>query len=516
MVGAVIDETTSNLKLWHLDPERAAVLLFNGNATIDSAGVSEDGSRLMGFIGIGLSDLTSGAPQLVSLLPDGSVPSCGVADVESFPFKKWKHRISADGSMAFFSSRGNNCTGPARTYIRYLDTGQSKLISPPPVSGAECDSVFVSSTPDAVFLWSKSRFSAEDTAPKTCEEGARNGDIYRYDLHDETLKCVTCVLPGVDADVYVLQSNGIWRTGESILVSEDGSRVYFQSPHALVPGAPDVKDRGSTYRVNVNTGDLAWVGGPEIGLGAEQTTATPDGSTLLFDSDRPFLNPLNGSNNSGTRQYYRYDDRDRSLVCVSCPTDGGNPRAAVRPLRGSEAQGISQLSDDGKIIAFSTPTPLLGSDQNTSGPAGSPENGLDVYEWRDGQYLLVTDGLTNSTPGTEGPTAAGMSASGRDIFFGAATQYTPDALDGYRRLYDARIDGGFIHPTAPPPCPLEVCQGTPKGAPEERAPGTGTFAGPGNLKPRRAKHKKHAKKHHRKAANKHAKHRANNNRRTAR
>ena len=75
-------------------------------------------------------------------------------------------------------------------------------------------------------------------------------------------------------------------------------------------------------------------------------------------------------------------------------------------------------------------------------------------------------------------------------------------LDGYNRLYDARIGGGFEFPPPPKPCPLEVCQGTPKGAPEEQAPGTGTYVGPGNAlpQPTARKHKKQgaAKKKHKK------------------
>jgi hypothetical protein len=179
--------------------------------------------------------------------------------------------------------------------------------------------------------------------------------------------------------------------------------------------------------------------------------------------------------------------------------------------------GSKAMSADGKDIVFTTGTPLLGTDQNTPGPGGDPESGSDVYEWRDGRYFLVTDGLTNTTPGTGGPSLSGISPDGRDLYFIVPAQYTPDALDGYRRLYDARIGGGFTYPTAPPPCPLEVCQGTPKGAPEEAAPGTGSFVGPGNVKPRHAKHKKQrAKKRHHKATKKHAKHRANDNRRTSR
>jgi hypothetical protein len=532
VVGMVKNEGTEVSKIWRLDPNAPASQLAGGEKTeisLGGAGVSDDGSRLMTQMSgshdpehpaskVNLYDLTSGTPHLESFLPDGSVPACGlnVRNPET-PFNVWVHAISADGSLAFFESRGNSCSGTTKVYLRDLLVGETKLVSTPPLSGPECDASFLSSSPDAVFIWSKSRLSAEDSEPGSCADNGLDGDVYRYDFGDEMLKCVTCVA-AVDVDMYVPLENGQWRTESNVLVAEEGSRVYFQSPHALVPGAPTVPSKGSLYRVNVNTGDLAWVGGPGLSLGAAGTPATADGATLLIGSEAPFLNPLNGTDNAGTRQLYRYDDRDRSLVCVSCPGDGSAPRGGSSAApRGGVNHGLTQLSRDGKTIAFSTPTPMVGADQNTSGPGGSPENGIDVYEWRDGRYFLITDGLSNTTPGSEGPAISGMSDNGHDIFFVAPGQYTPDALDGYRRLYDARIGGGFNYPTVPPPCPLEVCQGTPKGAPEERAPGTGSFAGPGNAKPPRAKHKKHrAKKHRHKAAKKHAKNRVNDNRGTAR
>jgi hypothetical protein len=120
------------------------------------------------------------------------------------------------------------------------------------------------------------------------------------------------------------------------------------------------------------------------------------------------------------------------------------------------------------------------------------------------------------------PGLNGVSPSGRDVFFTAPAQYTQDALDGFRRLYDARIGGGFEFPPPIKPCPLEVCQGTPKGAPEKQSSGTGSFSGPGNaqsVKGKKKAHKKAHKKSHKKARHKKSKTRRNkagHNRRTAR
>ena len=95
------------------------------------------------------------------------------------------------------------------------------------------------------------------------------------------------------------------------------------------------------------------------------------------------------------------------------------------------------MADDG-TIAFATPAALVSADLTTN--TQDPTSGSDVYEWRDGRQLLVSDGLTNWAD--TGPSVGGVDSSGRDIFILAAAQYTPDALDGYRRLYDARIGGG--------------------------------------------------------------------------
>lgn len=501
MLAGNRDEVSAGSEIWRLDPDGTPSEIFKGAEAayqLGNLGVSEDGSRLMAFLGdtqdpehpataetMNLYDLSSGSPKLVSLMPDGSVSPCGVVANTEGGFPKWKHTISADGPLAFFEG---NAPCSRRVYLRDLDAGQTKLITPPPISGLDCESVFIASTPDAAFLWTKSRLVAEDTVPSSCDVNGLDGDVYRYDIGDETLECVTCVVSGQDADVFAPLVFGHAAAERSILVAEDGSRVYFQSPRALLRGAPAVADGGSTYRVNVDTGELAWVGGPGIALGRGDvsngggTALTPDGTVLAFKSAAAFLNPLNGADNGGTTQFYRYDDRDRSLICVSCPSNGAAPRGAAEMASGDRIQGVTSMSDGGDDLAFVTPTALVSSDQNTAPSGESAERGNDVYEWRDGRLLLVTDGLTDTTPLTGGPQVAGFSASGRDLYFIAPVQYTPDALDGYRRLYDARIGGGFIYPKPPPPCPLEVCQGTPKGAPEEQAPGTGTFAGTGNAK----------------------------------
>jgi sugar lactone lactonase YvrE len=451
-------------------------------------------------------DIRSGSPEMIGLLPDGTVPACGGRASENSQTRV-AHAVSADGSFAFFLSKGNDCSGLLRLYVRDIGSETTSLISKPPVSGPECNAEFIESTPGAAFFFTQSRLVAGDAEPASClgTAGSATGDVYRYDLADDSLDCVTCVVPGVEAGVTGSSGNA------SIGISADGSRVYFQSSTRLLPGAAA---KGGIYRVKVASGDLAYVGFTGRAIGSvTSANLSHDGSVAVFESSSPSMNALGGQQNAGARQYYRYDDRDRSLVCVSCPADGSAPRGQVPESLGGDGRGanLGSLDAAGNVFAFATPTALVAADQNTAGAGQNPEAGRDVYEWRDGRLLLVSDGLTN-WPGL-GPIVTGVTPSGNDIFFLEAAQLTQDALDGYRRLYDARIDGGFEFPVPPKPCPLEVCQGTPKGAPEEAAPGTATIAGVGNVAAQKTKaKKKHQKKRHKKHA-KRAQHRkANSNR----
>ena len=541
---------------WRLRPDAPATQLYS-NPDLHNLGargtgnllVSGDGSRVLAAL-VGsydpshsappgtdnFYDISSGGPpQLIDLLPDGTVAPCGISQASNGGAglppggRRSSHTISADGSLAFFPAKSCGHT-PERLYVRNFAAETTTLISPPPVTGRECNAQFIKSIPGAVFFYTQSRLVAEDVEPGSCSAPAAegtgaNGDVYRYDLGDGALHCLTCLAPGFDGNVLFTGGQAMDIT-LAVGVSDDGSRIYFTSGRRLAPGGPP---KGGIYRLDVASGGIAYVG--DFGFVGEigHSFMNPDGSVVVFQSKVASVNALGGQQNGGTSQYYRYDDRERSLICVSCPADGSAPRGAV----GGDAEILADavpgpnlvpLSRDGEDFAFATPTPLVAADQNTAGAGQSPTVGADVYEWRSGRLLLVSDGLT-SWPDS-GPVVQGITPSGRDIFFLAATQYTQDALDGYKRLYDARIGGGFEFPAPPKPCPLEVCQGTPKGAPEEQAPGTASIAGAGNTassgrvscaKPKRKVRKAGKTRCVKPARKKHRSHkRANHNRRTAR
>jgi NHL repeat len=499
------------------DDASRVVSVFDGSLDPDHP-VTAPHTGLASDPDVNLYDVTDGTPHLISLLPDGSVPSCGIWENMMPLAEDWRraqHWVSADGDLAFFRTKGSaaNCnTAPTHLYVGDIEAEETKLISIPPVSGPDCHAGFIRATADAAFFATSSALLAEDIASSDCNAG---GDVYRYDLGDETLDCVTCVVPGLAVNT-VTASASHADMDSNVAVSDDGSRVYFRSSRRLLPGADD-----GIYRVEVDSGDLAFV--TRFGQ-ANSEAITPDGSVLAFRSPAARLNAVNGTDNGGTNQYYRYDDSDRSLVCVSCPSGGGLPRGEV--VSGfvhlqQLGPNIRPLSDDGDF-AFETSTPLVPTDQNTAAPNQAAHVGSDIYEWRDGRLLLVTDGLTPALGRSSVPQVAGVSPSGQDIFFTQWAQLTPDAIDGFARLYTARVGGGFEFPPPPPPCPLEVCQGTPKGAPDDPTPASGAFSGSGNVSeraPRRACRKGKVRRRGRCVPRKRQRAQqraANHNRRTAR
>ena len=536
----------ANFALWRLSGSAAPAKLFQTSSPQQGdgtpMGISADGSRIVMYFG-GFYDLGSDPPNLLSLLP-GGVPACVGTDYLPNASAHW---ISADGSRLFFPARGTNCTDPTDLYMRDIEAGQTTLLSGPVISGPDCNASLIRSTADSVFFWTRSRLVAQDNVPAKCATTptrGESGDVYRYDLDDQSLECVTCVVSYREADPFVATTGSHPVPWLDIAVAPDGSRVYFRTTNHLLPGAPP-DGQWAAYRIDVASGELAFVA-PLSGLDRVGQTSgggngiSDDGSVLVFRSNSVKIDPIGvGGGNGEDFQYYRYDDRDRSLVCISCTSDGSSAANVPEALtQSSDSEfSLTGASADGSTVAFITSNPLLGADQNTPGPGANPAFGQDVYEWRDGRLFLITDGLTSwpaNGPAFEGPNLSGVSRSGRDVYFTAPVQYTPDALDGYRRLYDARIGGGIEFPPPPKPCPLEVCQGIPKGSPEERTPGTGVFVGPGNeagaTPPARCRKNQRAvsrkgktrcvakpkKKHAKKDKAKKAEHRANDNRRAAR
>ncbi len=278
--------------LWRLSPFGAPVKLFEASSTkiLTQSLLSDDGTRVVGEIKGGVLDPAfptaatvdnfyeigaGGDPQLASILPNGSPPACGLVSSTGWitPYMGASgpnHPLSADGSRLYFQTRGDDCGSEPQLYVRDLSLGQTTKISGSPVSGPPCGAGLIKSLPGEVFLWTQARLDPADTEPAACNgASATDGDIYRYDLSDQSLQCVTCVA-GADADVQIAWPDPSVKTA----ISEDGSRVYFSTTARLTPEAPP-SGTIRVYRVRVATGELAYVGPITADIG---TTAAPQPS----------------------------------------------------------------------------------------------------------------------------------------------------------------------------------------------------------------------------------------------
>ena len=114
-------------------------------------------------------------------MPDGSVPSCGASMQPTFHYyvARAAHWVSPDGSLASSSKAASDL------YMRDLVAEETKLI------GASAG--FFKSTPGAAFFVTRQNLDPADSGS--------GQDLYRYDIDDEAATCVTCVVPGLQANV---------------------------------------------------------------------------------------------------------------------------------------------------------------------------------------------------------------------------------------------------------------------------------------------------------------------------
>jgi hypothetical protein len=322
-----------------------------------------------------------------------------------------------------------------------------------------------------------------------------------------------------DFDVASKQTRQVNSSGDAEIthISEDGSHVYFISPSLLdgVEGTAggdnlyvwDAATETTAFIATVAPGDVD-VGGSRTSLngwtsrvvapgsdkkeaegpGADASRTSSDGSVIAFLSSAK----LTDYENNGHTEVYRYDTRNRSLLCVSCNPSGEPATANARfealvplgPVSPISAHIIvHNVSDDGLKVFFETEESLVPRDQD--------ENN-DIYEWSAGpeggapSLTLISSGQTPVYSGFDGVVPANQLAAvtpnGDDVFFVTTDALTPSAsLGGAPAIYDARIGGGFAE-SVTKSCSGDECQPA-LGAPQIGAPATETLEGAGNLAP---------------------------------
>jgi hypothetical protein len=305
--------------------------------------------------------------------------------------------------------------------------------------------------------------------------GVEGGELLVYDVASQQSSQI-----GTAADARVVN------------VSSDASHVYFVSNEALggtdgVEGADnlyawsegDVQLVAELSAADQKTWDPGWAetvgaaqqGGITTGPIVEPSRTAAGGSVLVFESHAR----LTSYDNAGDNEIYRYDEADRSLVCVSCDPSGAQPAdspdetllatdSAAAPTAASTR--IENVTDDGKAVFFMSSDPLVAQDAD----------GLrDVYEWRQGRVSLISYGHSATREWLYG-----MTPDGHDVFFTSNEGLVPQKGAGTAAIFDARVEGGIPQPQSSASCFGESCQGSGGQAAVEPSLGSAFFAGPGN------------------------------------
>jgi hypothetical protein len=257
-----------------------------------------------------------------------------------------------------------------------------------------------------------------------------------------------------------------------VAVSGDGSRVYYVARGVLadnlgVSGAgpratPDGQAADNLYMWERDpahpAGQTRYVARlADVGNDLRGAQMTPDGRYLLFATANSLVLEGVGADADSAQDVYRYDASTHEIMRVSTTVAGGGGNGPGFDALSPQSRAMTA---DGSTVVFESAEALSLSD--TNGVA-------DVYSWRNGQVSLISSG---------GGHPVGITASGRDIFFGTDTPVLAADGDVIQDIYDARVDGGFTPVQSPSPCSGDECQGVRSQAPNLAGP-TATSGGSG-------------------------------------
>ena len=439
--------------------------------------------------------------------------------------------LSEDGSRIFLSASRLTSPNPDEIYNTAIFVRENGTVRDLSLSET--------STPsgNATYQWASkdgSRVFFTARAGLTEESSPEGTDLYEYNLETEDL-----------TDLTVTDEEGGAEVGGFIGGSDDGTHVYFIARGQLVPGqgksfAENQADK--TYSVyGVKGGEFEYAGfvresyprvsnqgvhydenqlEPVIIEDPEFQTSrvSPDGRYLLFESSAEVTGYDSGN---GVTEAYLFDSEADAepTVCVSCRPDGepshspiNNTRLPVGGFSVPLHQPRSLIVRDGQPQVY-----FNAFDRLAPGGVDALSN---VYEWSHGQVFRIDteppglqefDPVNENTVDTLNSRFMEANEDGTDLYLATPNRLTWEDGDDRASAYSARIGGGFPEPPAPPaPCSPTAegsCQGPAGVAPSTPGPGSATFTGPANPKPKKAHHKKkHKKKHHKKKS----KHKKNN------
>jgi hypothetical protein len=238
---------------------------------------------------------------------------------------------SGDGSRIYFVASGVLAPGASfgqpNLYVYDATSGQTTFVAPAtamslyPPRGMGRGNLEV--TPDGEHLM----FLDSENLTSYQQHGVN--EVYLYDAVTQSLNCVSCnptgAPPAGEAFVPTTtpEGNFVYPEEETLppprMMSDDGSRVFFNSPDSLTPGAPLGAPYGYSNVYEYENGHLYL-----IASAAELLDSTPSGNGVFFSTVSQLVT----------------QDKDGLPDVYDARVSGGFPVLAAPACSGTSCQGV--------------------------------------------------------------------------------------------------------------------------------------------------------------------------------
>jgi hypothetical protein len=297
------------------DEETGGLYLREDNGTPQAKTVELPGKFYLGRTADGSTVLSTGgpggnaegAPIYEYNIPTGQVTTVGHGALLAY---------SDDGSVVYYVTHSADLGSyvSSESQLEVYDHGVTKTVpgagadyagggyrqSEPTLLGSPATNLPVT-TPDGskILFLDRADLTGYDTFGPSCAEGRPGNcaEAYIYDLSSSSLTCVSCnpsgAPPLANTQLYEVPSGiSLFASMTPPLLSEDGSRAFFQTTEALVPqdtnGASDVYEweNGHIYLISSGQGgelgELGGVGGVGGLTGSALVGASSNGDDVFF------------------------------------------------------------------------------------------------------------------------------------------------------------------------------------------------------------------------------------------
>ncbi|WP_445150275.1 hypothetical protein [Baekduia sp. Peel2402] len=424
--------------------------------------------------------------------------------------------------------------GSGNIYVVDVRTGDYTLIGSAPgwrayllMSTIQAENMFLAGAPDfswitfmsprsllpgapteAMYRWSRtggltlqSSSTASIRRPDTGNEltsryVSDDGNIMFYDLEDGDGAVHRHVLGGATTPVSVAEAGGDVPQGTVVAakldgVSRDGRYAIIRTEQRLTADNPPSLNNRWMYRVDMQSGDVEFIGQPFSTSAGAVYAVGDDANTVFFAADAGgsqswrdgvthtfTTSSLIFSLDAGIQRFaspdgrylayvdsqvpsvHLYDAEAQTDVCVSCPSDGGSGgRDFGLPLgtRTVSNRVPAVVNNDG-LMFFDTAARLVPADHNGS---------RDVYSYQDGKLSLISPGEGNFTA-----RFADATPDGSIMYFTTDQSLVGQDNDGEIDVYSFRANPFRQSPPASAECVRNECAEPQSGPVESPSRGT--------------------------------------------